>query len=168
MLKRPISPALPCEQYISDPSSLDSVPPRVIKRRRIDPSTSSPHGCPAEIVDTREEELAVEWDEAVSDKRLSNEEYKSANSFLHDLHILQRHRTLFSSPAAPHDYLSHQFAHPGKEDPAPFSPDDGRTTTLGIKVDRIEADSVTRRYEDTNKCVIDVPADDPLLTPHLH
>ena len=108
-------------------------------------------------MDTREEELAVEWDEVVSDKKLSNEEYKSANSFLHDLHILQRHRVLFSSPAGPHDYLSHQFAHPGKEGPALLSPEDGRTIALGIKVDRVEADSVTRRYEDTNKCVIDVP-----------
>ncbi|KAJ7786072.1 hypothetical protein B0H16DRAFT_1355206 [Mycena metata] len=90
-----------------------------------------------------------------------NTEYESANTFLHDLHALQRHRLIFSSssppflqpdiPAAPHtqdkSYLSPMpdFARtPDKKDPSGMH-DFG----CGPSVEEVQ--SVKERYEDTNK-----------------
>ncbi|KAK7064417.1 hypothetical protein R3P38DRAFT_2824372 [Favolaschia claudopus] len=90
-----------------------------------------------------------------------NTEYESANTFLHDLHALHRHRLIFSSPLpqyppieqtpAPHrdksqlpptlEYSSMSF---DKQDLSGF-----RDRGLGVPVK--EAESVKERYEDTNR-----------------
>jgi hypothetical protein len=173
MLKRqrPISPppssAIP---IVSDPPESHR---REIKRRRIlPPSLDGQSRRPTfhteddgeEDDDDDDVDMSGQYNQPGSTTVTSaahNTQYESANTFLHDLHALHRHRLIFSSP--PSTLLQPGLSPPHAQDKShlppiadyPRIPD--KQDSSGMHdfgrgfVEEVE--SVKERYEDTNRCV---------------
>ncbi|RDB28495.1 hypothetical protein Hypma_015275 [Hypsizygus marmoreus] len=183
MLKRqrPISPppSIPSVPLIVDSLTFDNLPPRETKRRRVLPPTldgrsrgwggpSHDNGGDDEEYVSEEEEQEDEGDDRLALGMEGIGEYKEANNVLHELHALQQHRLMFSSPSSPH--LHHASPHTSSEnfltfgrennptkidrqisqtrDPPYASPTAMQTETSHSKD---EISLVTERYEDTNR-----------------
>ncbi|KAJ7293350.1 hypothetical protein C8J57DRAFT_1268805 [Mycena rebaudengoi] len=178
MLKRvrPISPppSSPSIPLVSDPSEF---PGQEAKRRRILPPSLDGQFRGRNALSLDEDDGEEDEDEAFSDGRnasragpqpssatVDNAEYQSANSFLHDLHALHRHRLIFSSPQSP-QHPTYVIPHHYHEKHLPLTseyartPDDKDRVGLGGVAHFTTAEpssleevqSVKERYEDTNK-----------------
>ncbi|KAJ7102160.1 hypothetical protein B0H15DRAFT_813431 [Mycena belliarum] len=168
MLKR-LRPASPPPSEPSIP--LISEPPRHSKRRRILPPSLDGQSRHT-MLRTDEDDGDGEEDEGeinVSDGNNSgpsvltgsNTEYESANTVLHDLHALHRHRLIFSSPLPSFVHSGHHYS-PHSPDKTlvtslphyPLSPDakdmSGRPD-FRCQLPSEEVQSVKERYEDTNR-----------------
>ncbi|KAJ7169651.1 hypothetical protein C8R46DRAFT_1089514 [Mycena filopes] len=149
---------------VSDPH------PRESKRRRILPPSLDGQSRRS-MVHADEDDGEVDDDEDVhfsngrnqfgpdpSTSAAHNTEYESANTFLHDLHALHRHRLIFSSSFPQPEFA----ATPHTQDKSYLAPipDFGRTSDkqdpsgvlgFGCGPSIEEVQSVKERYEDTNK-----------------
>ena len=176
MLKRqrPLSPSpLSPETSLEDVHS-DVYQPDSKRRKYFGPSRSSetrPRGCDEptaydsenEVDDGREEYFVGrrEWQTAAG-------VYKDANILLHDLHAQHRHRMLFNTPtlvpqndsccesshfsttlSGPARSKTPLFQHQGFVIPAPNVPAQELDQSGSI-----EAQRISHRYEDTNRCVL--------------
>ncbi|KAJ7492850.1 hypothetical protein FB451DRAFT_552869 [Mycena latifolia] len=101
-----------------------------------------------------------------------NTEYESANTVLHDLHALHRHRLIFSSPPSYPEHLhppcfpDKSYAPPIPNYPrAPDIKDTSGRQDFGCQLPYKEVQSVKERYEDTNRCVGSFFADTVDFTP---
>ena len=132
--------------------------------------------------DDQEEQYSDEED-AVYDYRptrnqvtLASAEYKSTNTMLRDLHTLHQHRLLFSSPSpamphitptkldyhSTHDASNMSYRSPSKTYMQP-QPERLRPSYPSVELEKglqlernvpEEAEIVNERYENTNKCVV--------------
>jgi len=174
MLKRqrPISPppSNPVIPLVSDPPESHHREP---KRRRILPPSldgqsrrstfrtdEDDGGEDDDDVDLSEERIPPRA--GASGSTVHNTEYESANTFLHDLHALHRHRLIFSSPSPP---LLQPELHstPPVQDKSYLPPiaadysrmsdkqDSGGMHDFGRGSAVEEVESVKERYEDTNR-----------------
>ncbi|KAJ7275271.1 hypothetical protein B0H12DRAFT_1086527 [Mycena haematopus] len=171
MLKRqraisppPSNPAIP---LVSDPTESHR---RESKRRRVLPPSLDGQYRHAAFRGTEddgeEDDEEVDFsgrqnppDAAPSRSAAYNTEYQSANTFLHDLHALHRHRLIFSSPPSP---LLQPGLLPFRDDEKSYLPPIANySRTLdkqdlsggmqGFELPVEEVQSVKERYEDTNR-----------------
>ncbi|KAJ7130117.1 hypothetical protein C8R43DRAFT_1025982 [Mycena crocata] len=168
MLKRlrPVSPSpsAPTVPLVSDPS--DSYRPEPKRRRILPPSLDgqSRHSRFRTDEDDEDDDDDDDINPSVgysgpSGSTMHNTEYSSANTFLHDLHALHRHRLIFSAPTPsfPLPQLSPVPHYPDKsylpipDDSAPNKSRSSGVPDLGCKLPFEEVQSVKERYEDTNK-----------------
>ncbi|KAJ7139896.1 hypothetical protein C8R44DRAFT_765698 [Mycena epipterygia] len=169
MLKRhrPVSPPPsggPSIPLVSDPPDSHR---RESKRRRILPPSldgQSRHSMFRTYEDDGEED-----DDEVEERSppsfgppgstVQNTQYESANTFLHDLHALHRHRLIFTSPPLQHLELSptpyrhdKSYVPPIPDYPrAPDKNDSSGMQDFGCEPPFEEVQSVKDRYEDANR-----------------
>lgn len=172
MLKRQRQPSPPPSSSV--PLIADDIPNQ--KRRRIQPPVldGDARGRVWEPEDDGEEDdydlpASNQW--PVVPQASPSSEYKSANSVLHDLHALHRHRIVFSSsnfdpnnqysplPNHPTTKASlspeplHYHASASATKSPPSSDFSESTVSLTSEGMFAEEQRVKERYEDTNKCV---------------
>ncbi|KAJ7706425.1 hypothetical protein B0H17DRAFT_629033 [Mycena rosella] len=169
MLKRlrPVSPppSGPSIPLVSDPAPSHRREP---KRRRILPPSldgQSRHSMFRTDEDDGEEDddelNLLDGRNPSGSGSVHNIEYQSANTVLHDLHALHRHRLIFSSPSS--SYLMHPDSrglHSPVKSYVPPIPDYSRGSddtqdtsgrqAFGCELPFEEVQSVKERYEDTN------------------
>jgi hypothetical protein len=169
MLKRhrPVSPppSGPSIPFVSDPPEPHR---RESKRRRILPPSLD--GQARRSTFRTDEDDGEEDDDGVDlsyehnasgSGPAHNTEYKSANTFLHDLHALHRHRLIFSSssppflqpelPSTPH-FQDKSHLQPTPDYPRmPDKQDLSGMQDFGRELPFEEVESVKERYEDTNR-----------------
>ncbi|KAJ6519594.1 hypothetical protein C8R45DRAFT_952029 [Mycena sanguinolenta] len=97
-------------------------------------------------------------DSASSGSTAYNTEYQSANTFLHDLHALHRHRLLFSSPPQPllqptlfPPPVQEKLYFPQIVDPPRMVDKQDLSGTHGFGLPAEEVENVKERYEETNR-----------------
>jgi hypothetical protein len=154
------------------------------KRRATMPSSNdserswkiSNYGAREAYDDGEEDVLEHEMGVAESDGNQwkDNGQYKATNSLLHDLHVLNQHRRMFSSPSPPstsslefHSSYNtslagscsttmsrHQRTDSDMGTPKVVEDIDDSSSRLGDVVSMEEAQSVQQHYQDTNRLVI--------------
>lgn len=167
MLKRPRAASPPLMLPTTPLLPPTCIMPRISKRRRILPSTIEPipqQGCNLTMHSHHEDPIAnnvecrglQELQYITSHPGPAKDPYKSTNSLLHELHVLQRHRLAFSPSRSeqdlpwPHDaprVMTLDRAHGALEHPIERISSDVRTFSP-----KAEVLSVTEQYEDTNRC----------------
>ncbi|KAF9270450.1 hypothetical protein L218DRAFT_1071882 [Marasmius fiardii PR-910] len=175
MLKRPRPPSpLSSGSNSALSDSLDMILPTA-KRRRVLPRSSdhpSQSTHPGNNWEDDEEDLD-EPERSFSHPAAADSPYKDTNSFLYELHTLQRHRQLFSQQRqSPHlqeaqsNRGTHLLQYAHRHDELPLSSQSGVTASLGPAVysgnhklqsgfsdckSLHETEAVRARYEDTNR-----------------
>ncbi|KAJ6509302.1 hypothetical protein C8R47DRAFT_17559 [Mycena vitilis] len=171
MLKRhrPVSPPPPGPSIPLVSDTLPDSHRRESKRRRILP--------PSLDGQARRSSFGIDEDDGEEDddemdgrtpsgsrapgSNVHNAEYESANTFLHDLHALHRHRLIFASPSPP---FQPEISSPLRFQHKPYLPpslpdypripdkqDASGMRDFGRGLPFEEVQSVKERYEDTNR-----------------
>ncbi|KAJ6574874.1 hypothetical protein B0H19DRAFT_1126111 [Mycena capillaripes] len=169
MLKRhrPVSPPPPgpAIPLISDPPDAHR---RESKRRRILPPSLDGQVrrslFPTDQDDGEEDDDEMDRrntsNSGPSGSTVHNTEYESANTFLHDLHALHRHRLIFASSSPPFQPDLSSIPRPPEKSYLPPIPDYRRMPDkqdasgmhdFGGGLPFEEGQSVKERYEDTNR-----------------
>lgn len=159
--QRPSSPIpIPPETQVEDESNCgEAYEPSSKRRRYFAPATpgdfqsrSAGEEYDSEDSESREGRSSLDRRRGSSTGRRDWGVYKDANSLLHDLHAEQRHRMLFSTTRTPlpctATFTANPYTHSKVEPAVQYTP----LAYSAVQTDKMEAASVTNRYENSNRC----------------